>query len=122
MTATGPRGTVTGCNAGNSGPAYATRWSRLGLRGVRQRPAHNPQVASISRAYPAHCRTTGQPQHRPGRLKIGVGQVLASELSRVTITTPSLGHPVGGSATSLVHRHPLSMRHRHDKQAATSPH
>jgi len=63
VTATGPRGTVTGCNAGNSGPAYATRWSRLGLRGVRQRPAHNPQVASISRAYPAHCRTTGQPQH-----------------------------------------------------------
>ena len=30
---------------------------------MRQRPAHSPQVAPISRAYPAHCRATGQLQH-----------------------------------------------------------
>jgi len=43
--------------------AYATPWSRLGLSGVRQRPAHTPHVASISPAYRAHCHVTGQPPH-----------------------------------------------------------
>jgi len=72
VTATGPRGTVTGCNAGNSGPAYATRltpgWGCAGCASGRPTTPRWPRSPGRTRrtaAPPGNPNTPpGQPQDR----------------------------------------------------------
>jgi len=114
---------VTGCNAGNGRTSSSDPLVPAGA--ARGAPAAGPQPARWPRS-PTRTRRTAAPPGSsstlPGRPQERLGQVFTRELSRVAVTTPSLGDPVGGSAASLVDRHPLSMRRWPDKQAATSPH